>query len=114
MERLMDILIEKTAELGVCEFRPVLTEFTQVRKLNFDRIETQIKEASEQSGQMHSRNGEVRQVAEGGQCVKIIDFFEYEFNFFYWANNHYATFNDYDCSKFEALRAPIQVSLKKF
>jgi 16S rRNA (uracil1498-N3)-methyltransferase len=49
----LDILIEKTVELGVLEFRPILTEFTQVRKLNLDRIQTQIKEASEQSLQMH-------------------------------------------------------------
>ena len=49
----MDILIEKTVELGVLEFRPILTDFTQVRKINLERIQLQIKEASEQSEQLH-------------------------------------------------------------
>jgi 16S rRNA (uracil1498-N3)-methyltransferase len=49
----LDILIEKATEIGVLEFRPILTEFTQVRKVNLERLEAQIKEASEQSEQMH-------------------------------------------------------------
>ncbi len=49
----MDILIEKATEIGVFEFRPILTEFTQVRKLNTQRLQLQIKEASEQSEHFH-------------------------------------------------------------
>ncbi len=49
----MDTLIEKTVELGLLEFRPILTDFTQVRKINIERIQVQIKEASEQSEQLH-------------------------------------------------------------
>ena len=44
----MDFLIEKAVELGVTHLHPVLTEHTEVRKLNEDRIKTQIIEAAEQ------------------------------------------------------------------
>ena len=44
----MDFLIEKSVELGVTDLHPVLTTRTQVRKINADRIEAQIIEASEQ------------------------------------------------------------------
>jgi 16S rRNA (uracil1498-N3)-methyltransferase len=49
----MDILIEKATEIGVFEFHPILTEFTQVRKVNVQRLQAQIKEASEQSEHLH-------------------------------------------------------------
>lgn len=49
----MDILIEKATEIGVFEFHPILTEFTQVRKINIQRLQSQIKEASEQSEHLH-------------------------------------------------------------
>jgi 16S rRNA (uracil1498-N3)-methyltransferase len=45
----MDILIEKTVELGVTDLHPVLTNRTEHRKINEDRLLSQIIEASEQS-----------------------------------------------------------------
>ena len=44
----MDFLIEKTVELGVTDLHPIITERTEVRKLNTERIEAQIIEAAEQ------------------------------------------------------------------
>lgn len=44
----MDMVIEKATELGVTDFHPILTEHTDVRKLNTDRLHAQITEASEQ------------------------------------------------------------------
>jgi 16S rRNA (uracil1498-N3)-methyltransferase len=44
----MDILIEKAVELGVTDLHPMLTQNTEIRKLNEERIRAQIIEASEQ------------------------------------------------------------------
>ncbi len=44
----MDWLIEKAVELGVTHFHPVLTQNTEVRTLNTERIHRQIIEAAEQ------------------------------------------------------------------
>lgn len=44
----MDFLIEKAVELGVTDLHPVLTEFTDVRKINEERVGAQILEAAEQ------------------------------------------------------------------
>lgn len=43
-----DFLIEKAVELGVTDLYPVLTDFTQVRQINAERVERQIIEAVEQ------------------------------------------------------------------
>lgn len=43
-----DFLIEKSVELGVTDFHPVITKRTEVRKINKSRLEAQIIEASEQ------------------------------------------------------------------
>ena len=43
-----DWLIEKAVELGVTDFHPVLTQNTEVRKLNDSRLTQQIFEAAEQ------------------------------------------------------------------
>ncbi len=43
-----DILIEKAVELGVTDFYPLLTQNTEVRKLNEERLTAQIFEAAEQ------------------------------------------------------------------
>lgn len=43
-----DFLIEKAVELGVTHLHPCLSEFTQVRNINEDRINAQITEAVEQ------------------------------------------------------------------
>ncbi|MEZ5918489.1 MAG: 16S rRNA (uracil(1498)-N(3))-methyltransferase [Alphaproteobacteria bacterium] len=44
----MDILIEKSVELGVTDLHPVLTDRTEIRKLNTERLHTQIIESAEQ------------------------------------------------------------------
>lgn len=44
----MDILIEKAVELGVTDLHPILTARTENRKIKTERIESQIREATEQ------------------------------------------------------------------
>ena len=44
----MDWLIEKAVELGVTDFHPILTQNTEVRKINTERLTQQIFEAAEQ------------------------------------------------------------------
>lgn len=48
----MDIVIEKCTELGVTDFHPILTQRTEVRKINAERITAQITEAAEQCERM--------------------------------------------------------------
>lgn len=43
-----DWLIEKAVELGVTDFHPILTQNTQIHKINAERVAAQIFEASEQ------------------------------------------------------------------
>lgn len=43
-----DFLIEKAVELGATDLYPVLTQNTDIRKINEDRIKAQIMEAAEQ------------------------------------------------------------------
>ena len=45
----LDILIEKAVELGVSELHPVITERTENRKLNMERMQNQIIEGAEQN-----------------------------------------------------------------
>lgn len=44
----MDWLIEKAVELGVTDFHPIVTQNTEVRKVNEERLRQQIFEAAEQ------------------------------------------------------------------
>ena len=44
----MDWLIEKAVELGATDFHPVITQNTEVRKINEERLRQQIFEAAEQ------------------------------------------------------------------
>ncbi len=44
----MDIIIEKAVELGATDIHPVLTNRTEIRKINEERIRAQIMEAAEQ------------------------------------------------------------------
>lgn len=44
----MDFLIEKSVELGVTDLHPILTQNTEMRKINTDRLRAQIIEAAEQ------------------------------------------------------------------
>ena len=43
-----DMLVEKAVELGVSVLQPVLTERTQTRRVNAERLEAQVIEAAEQ------------------------------------------------------------------
>lgn len=45
----MDMIIEKATELGVSDFCPILTDRTEVRKINEARLRAQSIEAAEQS-----------------------------------------------------------------
>ena len=49
----MDILIEKAVEMGATDLHPILTSRTENRKINTDRLHTQIIEAAEQCECMH-------------------------------------------------------------
>ncbi|MEM8833157.1 MAG: RsmE family RNA methyltransferase [Pseudomonadota bacterium] len=44
----LDWMIEKTVELGVTDFHPIITQNTEVRKINEERMTSQILEAAEQ------------------------------------------------------------------
>lgn len=46
----LDYMVQKAVEMGASHIRPVLTEYTQVRRLNLDRLEANITEAAEQCG----------------------------------------------------------------
>ncbi len=48
----MDFLIEKAVELGATDLHPVLTQNTDMRKINEDRLNAQIIEAAEQCERM--------------------------------------------------------------
>ncbi len=49
----MDFLIEKAIELGVTDLHPVITQRTENRKLNKERLNAQIIEAAEQCERMN-------------------------------------------------------------
>ena len=44
----MDFLVAKATELGATELRPVLTERTETRRVNLERLRAQAREAAEQ------------------------------------------------------------------
>ena len=44
----LDMMIEKAVELGITDFYPVLTQNTEIRKINQERLKKQILEAAEQ------------------------------------------------------------------
>lgn len=46
----LEYMVQKAVEMGVGTMQPVLTEFTQVRKLNCDRMAAHAIEAAEQCG----------------------------------------------------------------
>ena len=49
----LDFMIEKSVELGVTDLHPILTQNTDVRKINQQRLDAQIIEASEQSERLN-------------------------------------------------------------
>ncbi|MEP0942561.1 MAG: 16S rRNA (uracil(1498)-N(3))-methyltransferase [Rhizobiaceae bacterium] len=46
----MEYMVQKAVEMGVSTLQPVLTEFTQLRKLNLERMAAHAVEAAEQCG----------------------------------------------------------------
>jgi 16S rRNA (uracil1498-N3)-methyltransferase len=46
----LDYMVQKAAEMGAKTLQPVLTEYTQVRRLNLDRMRANVVEAAEQCG----------------------------------------------------------------
>jgi 16S rRNA (uracil1498-N3)-methyltransferase len=46
----LDYMVQKAVEMGVGRLRPVLTEYTQVSRVNVDRMEANAIEAAEQCG----------------------------------------------------------------
>ncbi len=46
----MEYMVQKAVEMGVSHIQPVLTQFTQVRKVNTERMEHYVVEAAEQCG----------------------------------------------------------------
>ena len=52
----LDTLIQKCTEIGVKSFIPVISDHTENRKLNLDRIKKIIKESIEQSNQLNVPN----------------------------------------------------------
>lgn len=46
------MISEKSTELGVSDFYPVISDYTQVRKFNAERFSAQCEDAVEQSGRM--------------------------------------------------------------
>jgi 16S rRNA (uracil1498-N3)-methyltransferase len=45
-----EYMVQKAVEMGACSLQPILTEYTQLRKLNLDRMEAHAIEAAEQCG----------------------------------------------------------------
>jgi len=48
----LDMAVEKATELGVAVLQPVLTEYTQCRRVNLARMQARAVEAAEQSGRL--------------------------------------------------------------
>lgn len=46
----LDYMVQKATEMGVGILQPVLTQHTQVRQLNSDRMRSNVREAAEQCG----------------------------------------------------------------
>src|SRR5687768_7694828 len=46
----LDYMVQKATEMGVGRLRPVLSEFTQVARVNLDRMRANVIEAAEQCG----------------------------------------------------------------
>jgi 16S rRNA (uracil1498-N3)-methyltransferase len=46
----LDYMVQKAVEMGVCALQPLLTRFTQVRRVNGDRMRANVIEAAEQCG----------------------------------------------------------------
>ena len=64
----IDFLVEKATELGVTELQPVHTKFTNVGRINYDRMRSNVIEAAEQSGRIT-----IPEVREEVRFEKLLD-----------------------------------------
>ncbi len=46
----LDYMVQKATEMGVGCLRPIITSYTQIRKVNMDRLRANVIEAAEQCG----------------------------------------------------------------
>lgn len=63
----LDYMVEKAAEMGAGALQPVLTQHTQVRRINRDRLQANIVEACEQCGILS-----IPQIAEPVALTKFL------------------------------------------
>ncbi|CAO5676232.1 MAG: Ribosomal RNA small subunit methyltransferase E [Holosporales bacterium] len=68
----LNFMIEKATELGVSDFYPILCDYTQVHKINADRLLKIAIEAAEQSERMD--------IPTIHACMKLRDFVQYSQN----------------------------------
>tara|TARA_Y100001935_G_scaffold104941_1_gene87038 strand:+ start:386 stop:1120 length:735 start_codon:yes stop_codon:yes gene_type:complete len=77
----LDILVQKCTEIGVKNFVPVISERTENRNLNINRMQKIILEAVEQSNQIHVPN-----ICGPVNFTKFIDQFNIENNEVFFAD----------------------------
>ena len=77
----LDILIQKCTEIGVKNFVPVISQHTENRSLNINRMKKIILEAVEQSNQIHVPN-----ICNPVNLTKFIDQFDSENNEIFFAD----------------------------
>lgn len=63
----MEYMVQKAVEMGVAQLQPVITEFTQLRRLNTERMGAQIVEAAEQCGILN-----LPSLAEGAPLMEAV------------------------------------------
>lgn len=64
----LDYMVQKATEMGASRIAPVLTEFTQVSRLNLDRLAANVIEAAEQCGVLA-----IPEIAEPRPLDKLLD-----------------------------------------
>ena len=77
----LDILIQKCTEIGVKNFVPVISQHTENRSLNINRMKKIILEAVEQSNQIYIPN-----ICNPVNLTKFIDEFDSENNEIFFAD----------------------------
>lgn len=75
-ERLMDVM-EKGTELGVTHFHPIITEHTSHKKINMDKLEIYVQDASEQCGRC-----EIPKISPPVKFTEVLENFPTDKQFF--------------------------------
>ena len=65
----LDYMVQKAVELGVSRLRPVLTQHTQVTRINTERMRANVVEAAQQCGVLN-----IAEVAEPAQLKTIVSY----------------------------------------